>query len=97
MIRIPDEINWHRRWLVDQLVEAYVEWREECSAVWVAYFNWSDAAARHAADLYATYSSALNREQRASEQYARLLRRVGASITPDLPAMAGLAAGRGGG
>ena len=96
MIRIPTEISWHRRSLVDELVEAYVDWREECSAVWVAYSDWSDAPASDAADRYATYSAALNREQHASESYARLVRRVGASITPERQSMAGLTAERAG-
>ncbi len=95
MTRIPTEISWHRRWLLDELVEAYVSWREECSAVWAAYSIWSDAPSGDAADLYATYSTALDREQRASEHYARRVRRVGASIMPDLRSIAGLGARRG--
>ena len=97
MIRMPTEISWHRRWLVDELVDAYVDWREECSAVWVAYSDWSDAPESDAAALYATYSAALNREQHASHRYARLIRRVGASITSEVQSMAGLTAGRSGG
>ena len=95
MIRIPTEMSWHRRWLVDELVEAYVNWRDECSAVWITYADWSDAPEGDATYRYATYLAALIREQHASERYARLIRRVGASITPDLQSMVGLSAHRG--
>jgi hypothetical protein len=89
-ISIP--MNGQRRRLVDQAIEAYVEWREQCSAVWVAYSYWEGASRSDAARWHAAYLAALDREERASEQYGRVIRRVGALAGADLESMAGLAA-----
>lgn len=96
MTSIPNAIGWHRRRLVEDAVAAYVEWREQCGAVWVAYSRWAAALASDAAHFYTAYSAALDREERASERYARIMRRVGDAVVPDLESMAGLATGAGG-
>jgi L-fucose mutarotase/ribose pyranase (RbsD/FucU family) len=58
---------------VDATLDAYVEWREECEAVEVAYRHWSAASAEDGALAFAVYVAALDREQRASNAYARLV------------------------
>jgi hypothetical protein len=58
-------------------MQAYVDWREECVAVWDAYGRWADAGVTDAALAFVAYTAALDREERASEIYAGLIRRVG--------------------
>jgi hypothetical protein len=62
---------------VDLAVDAYVAWREECSAVRDAYLAWTRGAAANAADAFDAYEAALEREQAAANVYAELMRRVG--------------------
>lgn len=66
------------RQLVDDALVAYVEWREECLAVWDAYDRWvrtppeENVSATHAA-----YRAALDREETAADAYAKSITRVG--------------------
>ena len=62
------------RRLGDALIDMYVEWREECSAVQRAYERWRDASKDERAAAFAAYSAALDREERASDVYAALIR-----------------------
>ena len=65
-----------RNALVDEAMERYVEWREECAAVEDAYANWTHAP-REAAELpFAAYSAALDREQSAAGVYGRAIDRL---------------------
>jgi len=65
-----------RRANIDDVVAAYSAWRRECAAVRAAYGRWVRAARSDARFAFAAYHVALDREQRAAEIYARLLRRV---------------------
>jgi hypothetical protein len=65
------------RRLVDQIVDAYVDWREECTHVWEAYRRWLGAVGVDAVLAFRAYRAALDREERASEVYADLIRRLG--------------------
>jgi hypothetical protein len=65
-----------RHALVDEAMERYVEWRQECAAVEDAYTNWSSAPARDAELPYAAYGAALDREQSAAALYGRALVRL---------------------
>jgi hypothetical protein len=58
---------------IDATLDAYIEWREECEAVDAAYKHWSAASADDGALAFAVYVAALDREQRASNAYARLV------------------------
>jgi hypothetical protein len=60
----------------DALVDRYVDWREECSAVRVAYERWYQSDRRDSATAFAAYGAALDREERAGDAYAELVRRV---------------------
>ena len=71
----------HKR-LVDNLIEAYVDWREACRLVRSAYRDWGITRRQGAADAFLEYSKALDREERAAEEYARLVRRVGQVDAP---------------
>jgi hypothetical protein len=59
--------------LVDEAMEAYVDWREECAEVWDAYERWARAPKIDDAGAFAAYRAALDREESASHAYADLL------------------------
>jgi hypothetical protein len=80
-----------RRRLVDDALNAYAGWRDQCSAVELAYCHWTGTRGTDAAVWYTAYAAALDREERAAERYARLIRRVGALAAADLGPMKGLA------
>ena len=75
--------------LVDDAIQAYVEWREECAAVWDAFYRWASGPGVDAAAAFSTYRAALDREECASHAYADLLTRLrrrgrqGAAGTPE--------------
>jgi hypothetical protein len=66
-----------RKRLVDALMEAYVSWREACLQVSDAYRSWAGETGLRAASAFARYTAALDREERAAEVYAGLIRRAG--------------------
>jgi hypothetical protein len=57
--------------VVDELLDRYLSWREECAALDAAYDRW-----RHAADIdrelaFAAYSAQLDLEEQAAREYER--------------------------
>ncbi|HWF26394.1 MAG TPA: hypothetical protein VG275_13140 [Solirubrobacteraceae bacterium] len=64
------------RWVIDDLVEGYVSWREECQAVRVAYHAWSGPHPGEREVAYARYVAALDREELAAQVYAHHLEHV---------------------
>ena len=72
-----------RRRLVDDLVDAYVAWREECRAVEDPYRGWASAPAADSTFAFAAYRMALDREELASSVYADLAARVSRLIPID--------------
>ena len=62
--------------LVDEAIEAYVDWREECAEVSNTYERWADAPTADAAGAFSAYHAALDREECASHAYADLLVRI---------------------
>lgn len=64
--------------LLDEAVDAYVDWREESAEVWDAYERWRHAPAADDA-LALAYCAAVDREELASHVYAELMTR---SATP---------------
>jgi hypothetical protein len=70
--------------LVDRMIGAYVDWREACFVVHDAYDSWASATGSLARDAFFwRYAAALDAEERASEVYASLVRRVGAVAMSD--------------
>jgi hypothetical protein len=72
----PRKEELARSVLVDEAMERYVEWREECGAVEDAYANWSSASPEEAELPFAAYSAALDREQSAATVYHRAIDRL---------------------
>src|ERR1700760_2667830 len=59
--------------LVDELVEAYIDWRETCARVNDAYRAWASARAPCSNVACELYRAALDAEERAAEVYAGLV------------------------
>jgi hypothetical protein len=82
--------------MVDETMDAYVDWREECAHVRYAYHRWVSAVKADGALAFRAYVAALDREERASQVYADLIVRLG-RLVADAPAkMAGDRASRSG-
>lgn len=62
--------------LIDDPVEMYVEWREECLALREAWERWSTGPAAEREPAFAAYRAALDREEQASAVYADRLNRI---------------------
>jgi hypothetical protein len=78
------------RWVVDELLECYVSWREECRAVRQAYERWVDSTRAEGWLDYAGYVAALDREEQAARTYAGHVERF--SWISEQPVTAGTAA-----
>jgi hypothetical protein len=65
-----------RERLVDELVEAYVDWRETCARVNDAYRSWASETAPRNTVTFGFYTVALDAEEQAAEVYAGLVRRA---------------------
>ena len=65
-----------RRAQLDAVVTAYVAWRRECADVHAAYATWKRAGKADASAAFASYQTALDREERAAREYACLVPRI---------------------
>jgi hypothetical protein len=81
---------WLRRRMVDAVLDAYVDWCDECRAVWDAYRVWASAPVAEDGFAFVAYSTALDREQCAAEIYAEQIRRVGGLLKTELDHATGL-------
>src|ERR1700758_946898 len=61
--------SWWQELLVNEAIDAYVDWRHECRAVRDAYRRWTSASAADAGLAFEGYLAALRREERAAEVY----------------------------
>jgi hypothetical protein len=75
--------------LVDEAVDAYVDWREESTAVWNAYGRWTRASAGDAPLAFSAYRAAVDREEQASRVYANFMERIATAISGESGAPAG--------
>jgi hypothetical protein len=66
----------HHRQMVDDALHSYLEWRQQCAAVWDAYGRWASAASEDKLPAYAAYQAALDREEAAANVYATLIGRM---------------------
>jgi hypothetical protein len=60
--------------LVDELIEAYVDWREVCARVDDSYRTWASAPGRLRRVEFGLYVAALAAEEQAAEVYGGLVR-----------------------
>jgi len=66
---------------MDEAVDAYVEWREECATVRDAYERWGRAMAGDCGSAFAAYWAAVDREERAADIYAERMGRLAAACS----------------
>jgi hypothetical protein len=66
--------------LVDEAIDAYVDWREERASVWDAYARWASAPMADCPLAFSAYRAALDREERAAHVYAELMTRASAAV-----------------
>ena len=56
--------------LRDEIIDLYLDWREEAAAVADAYATWADAPAGEKGPCFAAYTAAIDREEAAARSYA---------------------------
>ena len=71
--------------LVDEALDAYIDWREECTSVWDAYARWTSAPLADCPLAFSAYRAALDREECAAQVYAEH-HNAGVRGRTDLPA-----------
>jgi hypothetical protein len=76
MDTVTDSATAFGQWVIDEMLERYICWREECAAVRTAYQHWADSDRRERRLAYAGYLAALDREERAARTYAGHVERV---------------------
>jgi hypothetical protein len=59
--------------LVDEAMDAYIDWRELCCAVQDAYERWARAPRSRMAAAFREYTMALDAEERSSLEYRLLI------------------------
>ena len=59
--------------LRDEIIDLYLDWREEAAAVADAYALWADATADDEAARFAAFTAAIDREEAAARSYADVL------------------------
>jgi hypothetical protein len=64
------------RRLVDEAIQAYIDWREESAGVRDAFDRWACTHGVDAAGAFEAYRAALDREECASDAYADRLARI---------------------
>jgi len=57
----------------DEILDLYLDWREEAAAVADAYASWAGARAGEEGRCFAAYTAALDREEAAARSYAGAL------------------------
>jgi len=75
MSHIPSEV-------IDDLMEIYCEWREECVWLGTAYDRWREVPAEDRDLAFAAYQAALDREEQASVVYAARVERIVRDFVP---------------
>ena len=66
--------------LLDELMDAYVDWREECNALRDAYDRWSTASPDERSLAFVAYRAALDLEEQASTVYAERTQLVASEL-----------------
>jgi hypothetical protein len=65
-----------RERLVDELVEAYIDWRESCTRVNDAYWAWASETGPRGRVTFGLYMATLDEEEQAADVYARIVMRA---------------------
>jgi hypothetical protein len=62
--------------VLDEFLETYIHWREECERVQSAYERWARANSSDGASAFADYRAALDREESAARGHSESSERV---------------------
>jgi hypothetical protein len=62
--------------LVDEMMNLYVSWLEECAAVTASYENWRTSEHQDNQLAFSAYLAALDREEHAASTYQGLVERI---------------------
>jgi hypothetical protein len=65
------------RRLIDEMIDGYVSWREECAVVEASYENWCRADREDRRLAFTAYTAALDREESAAASYRAFVERLG--------------------
>lgn len=76
VVRLVDMRNAVRDKLIDEVMEAYVDWRQESADVESAYQRWSLAVSSDPTGTFVAYLAALEREEFAALVYAEVMQRT---------------------
>lgn len=74
------------RRLRDEIIDLYLDWREEAAAAADAYALWADATADDKAARFAAFTVAIDREEAAARSYADVLAAAQLLAAQDPPA-----------
>jgi hypothetical protein len=77
--------TWLEARLVDDMLDAYVDWREACRLADDAYRSWGSATGPGAGVAFRRYGAALDAEEALADVYARFVRRIGEHVESDQP------------
>jgi hypothetical protein len=69
-----------RERLADDVIEAYVSWREACEVVARTYADWCDAARGERRLGHAVHLAAVDREECAARMYRDVVERAGREL-----------------
>jgi hypothetical protein len=69
--------------LIDNVMDAYVDWRQESAQVDYAYWRWTVAGSTDADGAFDVFAAALDREELASICYAHIIRRTTVVLARD--------------
>ena len=78
---MPEQIHHN---LIDDVMDAYIDWRHHSADVDDAYQRWTGAVSADTALAFSAYQAALDREELASRSYARLILRNSHLFADDL-------------
>jgi hypothetical protein len=71
---------------LDEFIDLYVYWREECAAVRASYERWCTGPAAERDAAYEAYRDALDREQLAAEHYQEVAEEIAVKLALTSPA-----------
>jgi hypothetical protein len=67
--------------VLEDVIDTYVDWREQSRGVWLAYGRWSQAPPEDATLRFAAYLAELDREHRACDVYEEAIVRTTARLS----------------
>ena len=68
-------------YVLDDVIDTYIDWREQSRNVWLAYGRWSQAPPEDATLRFAAYLAELDQEHRACYLYERAIVRTTARLS----------------